>query len=127
MERRMVVLDAQSSALVLVDFQPKLLAAMDQGAVAAANARRLVAAAELLQVPVSYTAQNPERLGPVLPELSPHPAAVLAKMHFDATRAPGFLDRLPGEAALLVGGWEAHVCVLQTVLGLLDHGRRVYA
>ncbi len=46
-------------------------------------------------------------------------------MSFGATRAPGFLERLPEGRDCVVTGCEAHICVLQTVLGLLEAGRRV--
>ena len=48
-------------------------------------------------------------------------------MTFDACRMPGFLDTLPDRPDLILAGCETHVCVLQTVLGLLSAGRRVYA
>jgi isochorismate hydrolase len=47
-------------------------------------------------------------------------------MTFGAVAAPGFFERLaPGRDAV-VAGWEAHVCVLQTVLELIEAGRRVF-
>ena len=46
-------------------------------------------------------------------------------MTFDATRAAGLLERLGDGRAVVVAGCEAHVCVLQSVLGLLDRDRRV--
>ena len=47
-------------------------------------------------------------------------------MTFDATGSLGMLDHVPSERAIIVAGCEAHVCVLQTVLGLLKAGRTVY-
>jgi isochorismate hydrolase len=47
------------------------------------------------------------------------------KMSFDATRIPEFIAALPDRPDLVVGGCETHVCVLQTVLGLLRAGRRI--
>ena len=47
-------------------------------------------------------------------------------MTFDACRMPGFLETLPDRPDLIVSGCETHVCVLQTVLGLLTAGRHVY-
>jgi len=53
-----------------------------------------------------------------------HP--VVTKMCFDASAAHGVVDVLPAGHQIVLAGCEAHVCVLQTVLGLLDLGRRVY-
>jgi nicotinamidase-related amidase len=47
-------------------------------------------------------------------------------MHFDACREPGFLARLQDRSDIVVAGCEAHVCVQQTVLGLLQAGRKVH-
>jgi len=101
--------------------------AIEDGAAVVVNAKRLMQAAELFEVPVLVTEQNPRGLGPTVPELSPRaPARVAVKMTFDACRAPGFLDRLSARSDVVVAGCETHVCVLQTVLGLLDAGKRVY-
>ena len=93
-----------------------------------ANAGRLLAAAEQLGVPVLMTEQNPKGLGPTVSELTRPEGAVrvVAKMEFDACRARGVVDALPPGHHIVVAGCEAHVCVLQTVLGLLDRSRRAY-
>lgn len=123
----MRTIDRESSALLVVDFQARLMPAIEDGAAAVANARRLLAAAELLGVPVLFTEQNAGGLGATVPELASAAgeAAVLHKMAFDACRAGG-LAEMPDRPDLVVAGCEAHVCVLQTVLGLLDAGRRVH-
>jgi isochorismate hydrolase len=46
-------------------------------------------------------------------------------MTFDATATPEVLQHLPPDRTPVVAGCEAHVCVLQTVLGLLALGRPV--
>ncbi len=116
----MPALDREHSTLLVIDIQGRLMPAIEDGPAVIANARRLVEAAELLEIPVLFTEQNPAGLGPTVPELTP-PGPVAHKMTFDAVRSPGFLDRLPAERAIVVAGCEAHVCVLQTVLGLLAH------
>ena len=122
----MPVLDRATSLLLVVDFQARLMPAIDDGPAAVANARRLLDAAALFEVPTLFTEQNPAGLGPTIPELAPDPAQVAVKMTFDAVRSPGFLDRVPADRQVVVAGCEVHVCVLQSVLGLLDAGRRVW-
>jgi nicotinamidase-related amidase len=124
----MPMLDRTRSVLCLIDLQERLVPAIDGGGEVVANAGRLLAAAEELGVPVLMTEQNPEGLGPTVPELARPDGAVpvVAKMEFDACRARGVVESLPPGHHVVVGGMEAHVCVLQTVLGLLDRSRRVY-
>jgi len=122
----MPTLDPHVSTLVVVDVQAKLVPAIDAGAAVVENVRRLTAAAELLAVPVLFTEQNAKRLGSTVPELCADPASVVHKMTFDSVRTPVFLERLAADRVAVVAGCEAHVCVLQTVLSLIDRGRRVF-
>lgn len=119
----MPLIDPARSLLLVVDVQSRLMPAIDDGDGVIANVRRLIAVAGLLGVPVLFTEQNAGGLGPTVPELEP--GAVAHKMTFDATKAPGFSERLPEGRDIVVAGCEAHVCVLQTVLGLRAAGRRV--
>ena len=120
----MRTLDPNNSALLVIDLQAKLMPAIEGGAAVVSNARRLIEAAALLEIPTLFTEQNPRGLGPTVAELAPTRA--VEKMHFDVCRAPGWARHLPDRPDLVVAGCEAHVCVLQTVLGLLDGGRRVF-
>jgi len=122
----MPLIDPARSLLLIIDVQVRLMPAIAEGAAVIANTGRLRAAAGLLDVPVLVTEQNAGGLGPTVPDLAPEPGAAFAKMRFGAVQAPGFLDRLPAERACVVTGCEAHICVLQTVLGLLEAGRRVH-
>jgi nicotinamidase-related amidase len=119
-------MDAQSSTLLVVDFQAKLMPAIHRGADAIANARRLIDAAALVGVPALFTEQNAKGLGPTVRGLVRDPSTLAHKMTFDACREPSFLERLAENHAIVVAGCEAHVCVLQTVLGLIHHGRQVF-
>jgi nicotinamidase-related amidase len=122
----MHTIDPKSSALLMIDFQARLMPAIDQSELALANAGRLTAAAALLGIPAIFTEQNARGLGPTVQELAPEPDRVVHKMAFDASRSAEFTRLVPDTGALVVAGCEAHVCVLQTVLGLIDQGRRVY-
>ena len=120
----MPLIDAAQSQLLLIDFQTRLMPAIAGGAAAVANARRLADAAGLLDVPVLATEQNPRGLGSTVAELA-GAGPVVAKTSFGACGEPAFLDALRPGGALVVTGCETHVCVLQTVLGLLAAKRRV--
>lgn len=122
----MPTIDRETSSLLMIDFQSRLMPAIEDGAAVLANARRLIDAAELLRLPVLVTEQNAEGLGATVPGLRPDGAGLAHKMTFDACRMPGFVESLPDRPALVVAGCEAHVCVLQSVLGLLAAGRRIY-
>jgi nicotinamidase-related amidase len=122
----MLTLNRQGSALLLIDFQSRLMPAIENGAAIVANARRLLTAAAIFEVPTLITEENPAGLGGTLPELAAEGTPVFGKMSFDACRMPGFADALPDRPAVIVAGCETHVCVLQTVLGLIEAGRCVY-
>ena len=112
--------------LLVVDLQTRLLPAIDKGAEVLATTGRLLAAASLLNVPSVFTEQNVGGLGSTADEIRPPPQEVFHKMTFDACRTDGFLNRLKGFSDIVVVGCEAHVCVQQTVLGLIGAGRRVF-
>ena len=92
-----MLLDADDSQLVLVDYQLRLMPVIFENDLVIANAVRLARMARIMEVPVWGTAQNPDKLGQNLPELQ---AAIdsaggktLAKMHFSAA-ADGLVEWL---------------------------------
>jgi nicotinamidase-related amidase len=120
----MPLMNAKRSRLVIIDFQARLMPAIHDGPRLVANAGRLVAAAKLLEVPIVLTEQNPAGLGATVSELA-GAAPAIAKMSFDSCGAPAFIDAIAGDEDLILCGCEAHVCVGQTALSLLENKRRV--
>jgi nicotinamidase-related amidase len=139
-----MLLDASQSQLVLVDYQARLMPDILEGPLVVANALRLGQAARLLGVPTWGTEENPSGLGPNVPEIKALCKEILAKMHFSAVEeglgewlrpepaAPqGNARSLPKHLqkavpqvaqrnAIVMAGCEAHVCLLQTALDLLE-------
>lgn len=139
-----MLLDAELSQLVLVDYQPRLMPAIFEAPLVLANAVRLAQAAELMQVPVWGTEQNPSKLGENPPELRTLCQRTLAKMQFsgveeglgewlrppvkaplgNARSLPKHLQKpsnTPTErSSIVIAGCEAHVCLMQTALHLLE-------
>lgn len=124
--------DCADSALVVVDLQGRLSAAMpaDEAERVAKATLRLLKAADCLGVPVLATEQYPQGLGPTQAEIAaawPSATSVFAKTGFSCCLAPGFVEALAesGRRQVLLVGQEAHVCVLQSAYDLLQLGYRV--
>jgi isochorismate hydrolase len=124
-----MLIDIERSALLVVDLQTKLVPALIDHEQVIANAVWLIRIAQKLGVPVAATEQYPKGLGPLVPRLRKllPPSAIGAKNHFSAVAAQ-CLATLPGHdrAQVVVVGAEAHVCVMQTSLDLLEDGKEVY-
>jgi nicotinamidase-related amidase len=148
-----MLLQSEDSQLILVDYQQRLMPAIHGGADAVANAVRLARAAQLLDVPLWATEQNPRGLGGTVAELAPLvEGRVLTKMAFGAAEVllprlrpaagkpqqggnarslPKHLQKAapppaPARESLVIAGCEAHVCLLQTALGLLQEELEVW-
>jgi nicotinamidase-related amidase len=123
-------LNPQDAILVLVDFQSRLAEIVHRSELVVPNALRLVRGCQALGVPILPTLQVPEKLGPMVPELDSalEGVASIPKEAFSALRVPAFLLALDqsGRKQVLLTGIEAHVCVLQTGLDLLDAGYAVH-
>ena len=122
-------LEAETSVLVLVDYQSRLMPAIHDGEAVVSRGVLLAQAARVLGIPVIGTEQNPAGLGPNHGAVRAACERTLAKTHFDAC-ADGLVDALREARAplreVVVAGCEAHVCLLQTALGLLRAGLRVW-
>ena len=117
------ILAAHDSMLLLVDMQTGLLPAIAESEALVARTERLLAAARRLGIPVVATEHCADKIGATDERLASLANEVLHKVHFDATREADTVRRLPvGRHNVLVVGTEAHVCVLQTALGLANSG-----
>lgn len=114
------------SVLVVIDPQERLTPAIAGADRAVANISRLIRAARRLDAPVRATEQYPQGLGLLIPEVLGLIAReeTFEKTSFDATGAPAFLaamDALARPRPVLCG-FEIHVCVAQTAMGLRAAG-----
>ncbi len=120
---------ADSSALLVIDVQERLLPHIHDWQRVFGHVDWLVQVAQRLGVPVAATEQYPKGIGHTHPLIAAKlPAnATGFKLHFscvDGNCLPG----LPGMARpqIVVCGIESHVCVLQTVLQLAAAGKQVF-
>lgn len=124
------MLNELEAVLVMVDFQGRLAQIVDRSELVVPNALRLVKGCQALDVPILATVQVPEKLGPILAELEEplKDVEIISKSHFSALREPNFMLALEKtkRRQVILTGIEAHVCVLQTGLDLLDSGYQVH-
>jgi isochorismate hydrolase len=124
-----MLIDAPRSLLLVIDMQDKVLPTISNQERLIANVEWLMRAAQRLAVPVAATEHYAKGLGHMtapLRALLPS-EAIGSKNHFSAVAAK-CLPALPGadRAQVVVAGIEAHVCVMQTALELMEDGKEVY-
>ena len=119
-------LDPERTTLVVIDVQEAFRKALPSFEDVARASATLVEGAAAVGIPIVVTEQYPKGLGATVAEVAGHlPDAVqrLDKVRFSAAEADGF--DLGDRDQALVCGIEAHVCVNQTVLDVLDAGVEV--
>jgi len=121
---------AEDSVLIVVDVQGKLAEVMCDREALFANIKRLAGSARAVGVPVWVTEQLPDKLGATRPELSEalEGFPVMVKSSFSCCGAPAWRESLVSskKRQLILCGIEAHICVAQTALELLEQGFEVY-
>jgi isochorismate hydrolase len=125
--------NANNSCIVIIDLQTHLTTVMPIKVLARLkrNINILLQGAATLSIPVLTTEQYPKGLGPTEPEivdLLPKDTLIFEKTRFSCTGAEKFLDKLKetGRKQVILVGIEAHVCVLQTAVHLIDEGYQVF-
>ncbi len=130
----------EDAVLVGIDFQERLMPAMKNNVELEAAAVKLVKGCRILGIPAIMTQQYTKGLGPTVPAIAAaltepigeeigaaefHP---VEKTSFSAMGEPVFVETLEklGRKTVIIAGIEAHVCVQQTVIDLLDKGYTVF-
>ncbi|MCU0588477.1 MAG: isochorismatase family protein [Syntrophobacteraceae bacterium] len=119
----------EDSLLLVIDIQQAMLKVIDSWENVTGKVNQLTRAADILGIPVVLTEQYPRGLGRTIPQVlqAVQSPRVYEKEHFSACQEPGFLDMLRSlqRPRVVLVGVEAHVCVLQTGLDLLQAGLQV--
>jgi nicotinamidase-related amidase len=128
-----MVLEREHTALIVIDVQERLFPAMDSDhrEEVMRNLKVLTATAQRLQLPTLATEQYPKGLGHTLPEMKaalPTRLEPSQKLAYSRRGVEAFRSRLTASGArqVLLGGIEAHVCVLMSALDLLAAGYGVH-
>ncbi|MFW6340166.1 MAG: isochorismatase family protein, partial [Wenzhouxiangella sp.] len=123
-------LQLEDTMLLVVDVQGKLARLMHESEAMIRQQQILIEGCRLLELPVVWAEQLPDKLGPTVPELADKLAgfAPLSKSSFgccgDATLMAAI--RATGRGHVLLCGIETHVCVWQTAAALLRDNYAVH-
>ena len=127
---RSMLISREDTVFVVVDVLERLVPPMADAAGVLSRLSLVGQAAGLLNVPTIVTEHCPDRIGRTHSALAawlPTATLVVEKTHFAATAEDGLVSHLAqvGRSTIVLGGMEAHVCVLQTAIGLRALGHRV--
>ncbi len=124
------MLKKDNAAVVIVDVQGKLATLMYEKDRFFENVVRMIKGAQVLDIPILWNEQLPDKLGPTIPQITEALPGQkpMVKESFSCCGNPAFNDRLKetGRRQILLVGMETHVCVWQTAIDLIGEGYEVY-
>lgn len=123
------MLKIENTILLIIDIQGNLAHLMHGKERLFKNVQKLIKGIQILGIPILWVEQNPQGLGPTIPEIAELLSNIqpISKMSFSSCRNDGFLQTLNtlNRKQILIAGIEAHVCVYQTAADLVDNGYEV--
>lgn len=127
----MELLCPDRALLLVIDIQEKFKPILFNPDQVVRGTHQMIAGCNQLDVPIIVSEQYPKGLGATVPEIKEtlKPSTpILEKTSFGCLDEPAIQERLShfGRNQILICGVEAHVCVNQTVMRLLETGYRVY-
>ena len=124
------MLKQENSLLLIIDLQEKLVKIAKDDIQIILNAEKLLKASEILNIPTIITEQYPKGLGETIPAIKDanKSANYYEKTTFSAIATEEILTAIKNEnkKQIILLGIEAHICVLQTALELLENGYEVF-
>lgn len=121
-----MLLEHEQTALVVVDIQGRLAREVVDSARLLKQIKTLIQCAKLLELPIVWLEQYPQGLGHTVEELAElmQSDSPLEKTHFNALHEAPVVEAIKNtnKTQFMLCGIEAHVCVWQTAVGLLQLG-----
>lgn len=118
------------TAFVVIDFQEKLMPAMSGRELLEDRTVRLVKGMKTLEIPTVVTQQYTKGIGPTIPSIAEALGEYepIDKTTFSCMKNEEFIEKFRAldRKNVVVCGIEAHICVQQTVLQLIEAGYNVY-
>lgn len=137
---RTLKIKKEDTVFVAIDFQDRIMPAMKNNEELEAATVKMVKGCRMMHVPILVTQQYTKGLGQTTPAITEALTSSLSetipavefshieKTSFSAMKEPSFVEALEalGRKTVIIGGIEAHVCVQQTVIDLLESGYSVF-
>lgn len=124
------MLNADQSVLLLIDIQGNLAQLMHDKQILFKNLQILIESARMMELPIVWMEQIPEKLGPTVPAVAGllRDRRPLAKTTFSCCADRAILAAIEacGRRQVLVTGIETHICVYQSTRDLLQRGFEVH-
>ncbi len=118
------MLTLEKTVLVIVDVQGKLAHLMYEKKRLFENLQKVIKGIQVLEVPLLWVEQNPEGLGPTIPEVASLLSDIqpISKLSFSCCRNDRFMQALKASnrSQVLIAGIETHICIYQTAVDLMD-------
>ena len=120
------MLDRNKTLLIVTDVQGTLASLMYDRDSLYKNIGIMIEGIKILEIPILWIEQYPKGLGPTVPEVASHlkGLAPMEKKTFSSLRDPEIDKRFIefDRDQVILTGIEAHVCVYQTAMDLLEGG-----
>jgi nicotinamidase-related amidase len=123
------MLQSENTLLLIIDVQGNLAHAMHNKQKLVENLQKIIKGVQVLEIPILWVEQNPKGLGPTLKEIADLITDIkpISKMSFSCCQNDTFMTALKSlkRKQILITGIEAHICVYQAAVDLLDMGYEV--
>ena len=117
------------TVLLVIDVQGKLARLVHEKEILFKNLQAMIKGARILQIPILWTEQVPEKIGNTIPEIAQllKDQQPIEKVSFSCVPNKQFMKTLTvlNRKQILIAGIEAHVCIYQTVSDLIKEGYQV--
>ncbi|MCL2222228.1 MAG: hydrolase [Oscillospiraceae bacterium] len=127
------MLKTENTLLLVVDFQERMMPVIHDSEALLERSAKFIKGCKLLGVTTLVTQQYTKGLGSTVPQISEALGEFepFEKVAFSCYMDDGIKEKIDnhrkaGKSHILVTGVEAHICVQQTVLNLLDADYNVY-
>lgn len=118
------MLKIENVTLLIVDIQGNLAHLMHGKELLFKNVQKLIKGIQVLGIPILWVEQNPQGLGPTIPEIADILSNIqpISKISFSSCRNDHFVQALKtlNRKQVLIAGIETHICVYQTAVDLVD-------